>query len=84
MPVICGHMVSRSIRKTRSARVHARKPLIRKELSAAVRRSLKDRTERLINLYLKLGLPWPNALQAAMADLQQLSSRRNYELFSAA
>ena len=84
MPVICGHMVSRSICKRRTARVHARKPLIRKGLSAAVRRSLKDKTGRLINLYLELGLPWPNALQAAVADLQQLSSRRNYELFSPA
>ena len=84
MPVICRHMVSRSISKTRTARVHARKPLIRKGLSAAVRRSLKYRTGRLIDLYLELGLPWQNALQAAVADLQQLSSRRNYELFSAA
>jgi hypothetical protein len=84
MPVICGHMVSQSIRKTRTARVYARKPLIRKGLSAAVRRSLKDRTGRLIKLYLELGLPWPNALQAAVADIQQLSSRRNYELFSPA
>jgi hypothetical protein len=38
----------------------------------------------LIKLYLELGLAWPNALQAAVADIQQLSSHRNYELFSPA
>ena len=83
MPVICGHMVSRSINKTRTARVHARKPLLRRGLSR-VRRSIRDRTERLIQLYLELGLPWPNALQAAVADLQQLTSRHRQELFSPA
>jgi hypothetical protein len=84
MLVICVHMVSRSINKTRTGRVHARKPLLRKGLSR-VQRSIRDRMERLIQLYLELGLPWPNALQAAVADLQQLSSRhRNYELFSPA
>gem|GEM_PF-4729944 len=77
-------MVSQSIRKTRTARVYARKPLIGKDLSRGIQRSVRHKAERLIQLYLELGLPWPNALQAAAADLQQLSSRRRYGLFSPA
>ena len=84
IPVSCGHMVSRSIRKARTARVHARKLLMRRGLSRVFQRSIRDKTNRLIKLYLELGLAWPNALQAAVADLQQLSSCRNYELLSPA
>ncbi|MBV8214564.1 MAG: hypothetical protein JOZ08_15235 [Verrucomicrobia bacterium] len=48
--------------------------MIRRGLSRVVPRSIKDKTGRLIRLYLKLGLAWPDALQAAVADLQQLYS----------
>lgn len=84
MPVIGWHMASRIIRKTRTAHKEKRKPSTGKGFSHAVRRSIEARSERLIRLYLQLGLPWPNALQAAVADLKQLSSRQSYGAFSAA
>jgi hypothetical protein len=80
----CKHMARRTIRKTRTARSEKWKPSIRKGFSHTVRRSIEDKSERLIQLYLELGLPWPNALQAAIADLKQLSSYQKYMFFSAA
>ena len=84
MPVIAGHMASQMIRKTRTAHKEKRKPSTGKGFSHAVRRSIETRSERLIQLYLELGLPWQNALQAAVADLKQLSSHQSYGAFSAA
>jgi hypothetical protein len=80
----CERMARRTIRKTRTAHTEKWKPSIRKGFSHAIRRSIEDKSERLIQLYLELGLPWPNALQAAIADLQQLSSHQGYGAFSAA
>ena len=84
MPVSAWHMALRIIRKTLTAHKEKRKPSTGKGFSHAVRRSIEARSERLIQLYLQLGLAWPNALQAAVADLQQLSSHQMYGAFSPA
>ena len=84
MSFISGHMVRRSKSKTRNARVVARKPSVEKRSSLTERGSGQDLSGILIELYLELGLPWPNAMRAAVADLRQLYSINRHELLSPA